>query len=296
MGGQQHGMVCLDAARRGGPSGAAVERHPLGRCGRRAGRRARATATRRSAPGAGPTVAGSVPVASLTVTKLRWLADHEPEQAARVAAVALPHDWLTWRLAGAGVLDALVHRPLRRLRHGLLRRRRRTVPPDLLALALRRDEVEVVARRVLAPAEAAGHGDPGAVGAGHLLLGPGLRRQRRRCPRTRAECRPESASRSAPPAWSRRSPTTPTARRHRPRRRIRRRHRRTSRWPCTLNGARVLDAAAGCSGSTTTSWPAWPWPRPRCGRPRARAVPRGRAHPEPARRDRATLHGMTLAT
>jgi xylulokinase len=45
---------------------------------------------------------GSVPVASFTVTKLRWLRDHEPKNAARVAAVALPHDWLTWRLRGFG--------------------------------------------------------------------------------------------------------------------------------------------------------------------------------------------------
>ncbi len=45
---------------------------------------------------------GLVPVASFTVTKLRWLRDAEPENAARVAAVALPHDWLTWRLRGFG--------------------------------------------------------------------------------------------------------------------------------------------------------------------------------------------------
>lgn len=45
---------------------------------------------------------GSVPVASFTATKLRWLRDAEPEHAARVAAVALPHDWLTWRLRGYG--------------------------------------------------------------------------------------------------------------------------------------------------------------------------------------------------
>jgi xylulokinase len=32
------------------------------------------------------------------VTKLRWLAEHEPDHAARVARVMLPHDWLTWRL------------------------------------------------------------------------------------------------------------------------------------------------------------------------------------------------------
>lgn len=49
---------------------------------------------------------GSVPVASFTITKLRWLRDAEPENAARVAAVALPHDWLTWRLRGYGPADA----------------------------------------------------------------------------------------------------------------------------------------------------------------------------------------------
>ncbi len=45
---------------------------------------------------------GSVPTMSFTVTKLRWLAEREPEHAARVARVMLPHDWLTWRLAGGG--------------------------------------------------------------------------------------------------------------------------------------------------------------------------------------------------
>ena len=45
---------------------------------------------------------GVVPVASFTVTKLRWLRDAEPVNAAKVAAVALPHDWLSWRLRGYG--------------------------------------------------------------------------------------------------------------------------------------------------------------------------------------------------
>jgi len=45
---------------------------------------------------------GSRPVASFTATKLRWLRDAEPDNASRVAAVALPHDWLTWRLRGFG--------------------------------------------------------------------------------------------------------------------------------------------------------------------------------------------------
>jgi xylulokinase len=54
---------------------------------------------------------GSRPVASFTSTKLRWLVDTEPENASRLAAVVLPHDWLTWRLRGFGPenprLDAL---------------------------------------------------------------------------------------------------------------------------------------------------------------------------------------------
>ena len=45
---------------------------------------------------------GSVPVASFTVTKVRWLRDAEPAALERVAAVALPHDYLTWRLLGYG--------------------------------------------------------------------------------------------------------------------------------------------------------------------------------------------------
>ena len=49
---------------------------------------------------------GTVPVASITATKLRWLAANEPENAKRVAAVALPHDWLTWKLAGYGAPGA----------------------------------------------------------------------------------------------------------------------------------------------------------------------------------------------
>jgi xylulokinase len=45
---------------------------------------------------------GSVPTMSFTVTKLRWLAENEPAHADRTHRVLLPHDWLTWRLAGGG--------------------------------------------------------------------------------------------------------------------------------------------------------------------------------------------------
>lgn len=48
---------------------------------------------------------GTVPVASLTVTKLAWLREHEPAAHARVRHVVLPHDWLTFRLTGELVTD-----------------------------------------------------------------------------------------------------------------------------------------------------------------------------------------------
>jgi xylulokinase len=49
---------------------------------------------------------GSVPTMSFTVTKLRWLAENEPSNAARAHRVMLPHDWITWRLATGGSPDA----------------------------------------------------------------------------------------------------------------------------------------------------------------------------------------------
>ncbi|MFC3500988.1 xylulokinase [Micromonospora krabiensis] len=104
IGGQQHGMVTLDEA------GDVVRPALLWNDTRSAD----AAADLVAEAGGGETgrrfwadAVGSVPVASFTATKLRWLARHEPEHAARVAAVCLPHDWLTWRLAGATDLAAL---------------------------------------------------------------------------------------------------------------------------------------------------------------------------------------------
>lgn len=37
-----------------------------------------------------------------TVTKIRWLRDTDPEAVAKTEAVAVVHDWLTWRLMGFG--------------------------------------------------------------------------------------------------------------------------------------------------------------------------------------------------
>ena len=45
---------------------------------------------------------GSSPVASYTLTKVAWVAENEPENAKKIAAICLPHDWLSWRIAGYG--------------------------------------------------------------------------------------------------------------------------------------------------------------------------------------------------
>jgi xylulokinase len=98
---QQHGMVCLDER------GEVVRDALLWNDTRSAGAAAELV-SELGGPGEWTRAVGSVPVAAFTVTKLRWLAEHEPANAARTAAVCLPHDWLTWRLAGAPGLDALV--------------------------------------------------------------------------------------------------------------------------------------------------------------------------------------------
>ncbi len=50
---------------------------------------------------------GSQLVASFTASKVRWLADNEQENAKKVAAITLPHDWLSWKLSGANSLETL---------------------------------------------------------------------------------------------------------------------------------------------------------------------------------------------
>src|SRR4051794_5584453 len=95
--GQQHGMVVLDAEGR-------VIRDALLWNDTRSAQAARDLIADVGADEYAARV-GVVPVASFTATKLRWLRDAEPANAARVAAVALPHDWLTWRLRGYGPAD-----------------------------------------------------------------------------------------------------------------------------------------------------------------------------------------------
>ncbi|MEC3980237.1 xylulokinase [Amycolatopsis sp. H20-H5] len=91
--GQQHGLVTLDEA-------GEVVRPALLWNDTRSAKAAEQLSDELGGPQAWAKAVGSVPVASFTVTKLRWMAEHEPELADRVARVLLPHDWLTWRLLG----------------------------------------------------------------------------------------------------------------------------------------------------------------------------------------------------
>ncbi|MGY4719003.1 xylulokinase [Naumannella huperziae] len=91
VGGQQHGMICLD--QRG-----EVVRPALLWNDVRSAPQAVELIKELGGPAECARRTGSVLVQSITSTKLRWLRDNEPEAAERTAAVLLPHDYLTWRL------------------------------------------------------------------------------------------------------------------------------------------------------------------------------------------------------
>ena len=161
VGAQQHGMVCLD------DSGTVV-RPALLWNDTRSAQAATDLIAELGGGLAGRTAwaaaVGSVPVASFTVTKLRWLAEHEPEAAARTAAVCLPHDWLTWRLAADPGLEQLVTDRGDASGTGYWSPAAGAYREDLFVAALGH---RAALPRVLAPAEPAGSTAAGAV------LGPG---------------------------------------------------------------------------------------------------------------------------
>jgi len=92
---QQHGMIALDE------SGAVVRPAMLWNDVKSAPQAEKLIAEL-GGPAEWAARTGSVPSMSFTVTKLRWLAEREPGNAERTHRVLLPHDWLTWRLAGGG--------------------------------------------------------------------------------------------------------------------------------------------------------------------------------------------------
>ena len=91
IGGQQHGMVLLDSA------GEVIRPALLWNDTRSA---AQAAAINAAFPDIHQRT-GSQLVASFTASKVRWVLENEPENAARIAAIALPHDWLSWKLSGS---------------------------------------------------------------------------------------------------------------------------------------------------------------------------------------------------
>jgi len=95
VGGQQHGAVMLDRA--GEPVRDALLWNDL-----RSADAAVQLIEELGGAQASADLTGSVLNGSYTVTKLRWLRDHEPDAAARVHRVLLPHDYLSWHLAGRG--------------------------------------------------------------------------------------------------------------------------------------------------------------------------------------------------
>jgi xylulokinase len=167
VGGQQHGMVTLDDA------GNVVRPALLWNDTRSAGAARDLIAELGAESGDGSPQAGahawaeavgSVPVASLTVTKLRWLAQNEPDNARAVAAVALPHDWLTWRLAGGRDIATLTTDRSDASGTGYWSPVQDDYRLDLLARALGHD---ATLPRVVAPGAVAGTGPHGtALGAG----------------------------------------------------------------------------------------------------------------------------------
>jgi xylulokinase len=155
--GQQHGMVVLDE------NGEVVRPALLWNDTRSAG----AAADLIAELGGGAKWAeavGIVPVASFTLTKLRWLARNEPANAARVAAVCLPHDWLTWKLSGSTDISTI--KTDRSDASGTLYWSAKTnqYRPDLLELGFGRI---IRTPEVLGPTGIAGHLPNGAP------LGPG---------------------------------------------------------------------------------------------------------------------------
>jgi xylulokinase len=91
IGGQQHGMVLLD-------SDGNVIRPALLWNDTRSAKEANDLNSEISNIAE---LSGSSLVASFTASKVRWVVDNEPQSAEKIAAICLPHDWLSWKLSGS---------------------------------------------------------------------------------------------------------------------------------------------------------------------------------------------------
>lgn len=171
VGGQQHGLVTLDA------DGELVRDALLWNDTRSA--KAASELTDELGAQTWAEACGSVPVASLTVSKVRWLAEHEPQSLERTAAICLPHDYLSWRLAGTGKIADLTTDRSDASGTGYLDLRTAEYRLDLLARALKASEsraADIQLPRVVAPFNVADEvtRDIEDIGlAAGTLIGPG---------------------------------------------------------------------------------------------------------------------------
>ena len=158
VGAQQHGMVCLDDT-------GTVVRPALLWNDTRSADAAEQLVEDLGGPDAWADAVGVVPLAAITVSKLRWLADSEPSNADRTSAVCLPHDWLAWQLTGRSDLGTLTTDRGDASGTGYFSAATDSYRPDLLSLALRGRTAAVP--RVARPAERIGETRWGAA------VGPG---------------------------------------------------------------------------------------------------------------------------
>jgi len=161
IGGQQHGMVALD-------NNGEVIRPALLWNDTRSAQSARDLNSEMGGDAQAAKKVGSVLVASFTATKLRWLADNEKVNADKVAAVALPHDWLSWRLQGGKNFAKLFTDRSDASGTGYFDSVTSTYRDDLLKSALRTDRT-IITPRIVAPSAFGGEthsGIPIAAGAG----------------------------------------------------------------------------------------------------------------------------------
>ena len=159
--GQQHGMVALDAA-------GSVIRPALLWNDTRSAEAADQINSELGGDGATAQLVGSKLVASFTASKVRWLADHEPENAARVSAIALPHDYLSWKLQESSDIGQLATDRSDASGTGYFDSVSSTYNRAVLATALRSDRA-IQLPRITAPREFMGQtkdGIPIAAGAG----------------------------------------------------------------------------------------------------------------------------------
>ena len=161
VGGQQHGMVALDE------SGEVIRPALLWNDTRSAAQ----AESLNSEMGGNQAIAdavGSVLVASFTASKVRWMAENEKKNADRVHSIALPHDWLSWQLQGGKDFSKLFTDRSDASGTGYFDPKSSTYRRDILAKALLSDR-EVYLPTIIAPSTFGGTtitGIPIAPGAG----------------------------------------------------------------------------------------------------------------------------------